>query len=587
MLSSSAMLKFPRLSLRKLVLLGYVLLTLVLVLSVGQWVEQRELTLKSHDLRQTAEAIALGIRGTISRLDSLPYVAAQHPDVSYLLKNKDSKKLVRVVNQYLSGLQSATEASALFLVDLHGQTIAASNADTPQSFVGQNYRQRPYFEAAIAGRRGGFYGLGLTTGVPGLFIAEPVRDKQKVIGVVVVKISLSLLEDSWSHSQTPLLLQDERGIVFISSVDEWLYHSDTALSAADLKLLTQHGQYGQHKEFPRLPWQWSDTQASDEKVLKTTLNRRSREFLAQLTPIHPLPELSWRLVLTSDMQSIHQSRREAQLITALLATVILLGGLYWRLQEKRIREKQVLAAQKQAEARQREQEQQLQKSARLASVGEIASTLAHELNQPLMALSNFAVAARSLVGTSSEQMLVSALDEIVEQSSRASEIIRRVRSLINPRRSSYEPLFPYGIVMQAVNLVQLELDQHQIAIRFTGADSLPPVRGDRVLLEQVFVNLLQNAVHALQTSPLTQRLIEIESRTLHNGVEISITDNGPGMSEQVIAQIFSPFFSTKPEGLGLGLSICRTILEAHGGHIHAENRKNGGASFTVYLPLQA
>jgi PAS domain S-box-containing protein len=244
-----------------------------------------------------------------------------------------------------------------------------------------------------------------------------------------------------------------------------------------------------------------------------------------------------------------------------------------------------ITAQKQAEARQLEQERQLQRSARLASLGEMASSLAHELNQPLMALSNFALAARTLAQQTPQPLLVSALDDIVEQSQRASEIVRRIRGFIRPQRGSYESCDVHAVLAHAVTLLQPEMQRQQITVNTRLGNDLPMVRGDRILLEQVLINLLQNAAHAIQDLPAAQRVVDIETCLLEGAIRIQVGDRGPGIPEELQEQVFAPFFSTKADGLGLGLNICRTIVEAHGGHLKVANRSAGGAVFSFTLPL--
>jgi C4-dicarboxylate-specific signal transduction histidine kinase len=243
-----------------------------------------------------------------------------------------------------------------------------------------------------------------------------------------------------------------------------------------------------------------------------------------------------------------------------------------------------ITAQKQAEARQRDQELRLQRSARLASVGEMASTLAHELNQPLMALSNFAVAARALAAHGPSDMLPGALDEIVGQSQRASEIVKRVRAFINPQRAQYESLAIAGVITHAEALLKPELKAQGINLRLLLDDGGAQVRGDRVLLEQVLVNLIHNAMHAVQDLPRKGRNIELASRRSAQGLRISVADHGPGIPPEQLEQVFAPFFTTKRDGLGLGLNICRSIVEAHGGSMSVENRPGGGALFSFTLP---
>lgn len=687
---------------------------LVLVVAASGWAERRELQSKTEALHAAAAAHALGLRGLVERHDFLPHAAARHPGVQDLLRTPRDPALQAHVNAYFADLQATTGAAALYLVDRTGLTLASSNWNTPSSFVGENYRQRPYFIDALRGRRGFFYGLGLTTGQAGLFIAEPVRAGGAILGVAVVKISLDALQATWMGGADPVVLRDGRGIVFLSSVPAWLFHAVRPVSALDARWIAEHGQYGKRVRFDVLPWQTEAHPGSAGFVLRTDVQGKNRTLLALDTP---LPELGWTLTVTSDMKEVVQARRAAFALTALAVALLLLGVSYWRLREKRFveqrsarielerrveertrdleeahafrkamedsllvgmrardpegkiiyvnpalcamvgysaeellgcrppypywhpddLEKQAreseaalqgraaphgfesrirhkdghdvitmvytaplvdaqgvhrgwmssvvdITAQKQAEARQRDQELRLQRSARLASVGEMASTLAHELNQPLMALSNFAVAARALAVHGPSDMLPGALDEIVGQSQRASEIVKRVRAFINPQRSQYESLAMQSVITHAAALLAPELKAQGLSLRLALDDADVRVRGDRVLLEQVLVNLIHNAMHAMQDQPRQRRSIELACRRAGQAVRIGVADHGPGIPPEQLDQVFAPFFTTKPDGLGLGLNICRSIVEAHGGSMSVDNRPEGGAVFSFTLP---
>jgi len=243
-----------------------------------------------------------------------------------------------------------------------------------------------------------------------------------------------------------------------------------------------------------------------------------------------------------------------------------------------------ITAQKQAEARQRDQELRLQRSARLASAGEMASTLAHELNQPLMALSNFAIASRALAARGEAAMLTGALDDIVEQSRRASEIVKRVRAMINPQRADYATLVIGAVIDHVEALLRPELNGQGVLLRVMLEDPAVKVRGDQVLLEQVLVNLIHNAAQAMHDQPRHRRRIVLATCRVAQGIHIAVTDQGPGIAPEQLEQIFAPFFTTKPDGLGLGLNICRTIVEAHGGSMTVVNEAEGGATFSFILP---
>ncbi|PXX46032.1 sensor histidine kinase [Aquitalea magnusonii] len=689
---------------------------LVLIVASGNWAAQHELQSKTVALRQAAAAHVLGLRGLVEKHDFLPYAAARHPDVQALLSTPHDAALQRRVNAYFADLQRTTGAAALFLIDRAGLTLAASNWQLPSSFVGESYRQRPYFENALQGQRGLFYGLGLTTGQSGLFIAEAVRVHGVILGVVAVKISLEPLQAAWMRGSDPVVLRDGHGIVFLSAVPEWLFHSIQPVSAADLRWIGSHRQYGSRERFAVLPWRREPAADTGGFVLHTTVQGQRRELFALDTP---LPELGWTLTVTTDMKEVVQARQAALMLSALAVALLLLGILYWRLREKRFVEQRAarlelerrveertrdleeahsfrkamedsllvgmrardaagtiiyvnpalcamvgyeaeellgrrppypywhpddlekqaresdevlqgratpqgfesrirhkdgrdvitmvytaplvdaqgvhrgwmssvvdITAQKQAEARQRDQELRLARSARLASVGEMASTLAHELNQPLMALSNFAIAARALAAQGATDMLAGTLDEIVEQSRRASEIVKRVRVFINPQRAHYESLRMENVISHAALLLKPELQRHGVQLQLLLDDAAAPVRGDTVLLEQVLVNLIHNALHAMQGQPAPCRTITLACQRVEQLVSISVADSGPGIPPEQREQIFAPFFTTKPDGLGLGLNICRTIIEAHGGAMTVDDRAGGGAVFTFTLPVE-
>jgi two-component system sensor histidine kinase DctS len=301
---------------------------IILVFASGNWAGQFELQVKTDALRQAAAAHALGLRGLVEKHDFLPHAAARHPDVQDLLRSPEDAALRARVNDYFADLQQTTGAAALFLVDRAGLTLATSNWDLPSSFMGQSYHQRPYFEDAIRGKRGIFYGLGLTTGQSGLFIAEPVGESGKILGVVVVKISLEPLQATWMRGSEPVVLRDSRGIVFLSSVPAWLFQGIRPVSTADARWIAEHAQYGKRQRFDVLPWSVDAPRGIDSFVLRTTLQGQRTVLLALDTP---LPELGWTLTVTSDMKEVAQARQAALALTALAVALAFVAAMYWRL----------------------------------------------------------------------------------------------------------------------------------------------------------------------------------------------------------------------------------------------------------------
>lgn len=244
-----------------------------------------------------------------------------------------------------------------------------------------------------------------------------------------------------------------------------------------------------------------------------------------------------------------------------------------------------VTAQKAAEDQQRQQVAKMQRTGRMASMGEMASTLAHELGNPLMSISSYAATAKTYAQKGHQELLLETLGEIGEQSQRAAEIVRRIRGFVRQHTPGFSHCAVNDVVANVLSLVRPEM-RHQRAKAVTrlGAD-LPLIQADKLLLEQVLLNLVVNAVQAMQDKFPADKIVQIDTGLQAGSIFIRVSDRGPGIPEEVAKQLFAPFFTTKPEGLGLGLNICRTTVEAHRGSLVFENRPDGGASFTVLLPL--
>ena len=232
------------------------------------------------------------------------------------------------------------------------------------------------------------------------------------------------------------------------------------------------------------------------------------------------------------------------------------------------------------------QQEKLLFTSRMMSVGEMAATLAHELNQPLAAIVNYLNGSLRLVDQAGGPVQVErALQAARTQAEHASAVIARVREFVRarePRRDAQElPL----IVDTVLELLRLEAERQQLRIELALAPGLPPVYADRVMVEQVLLNLVKNAIEAMREVPAAQRGLRIEARVNLDGfVEVRVCDRGPGLSQAESEQLFSPFYTTKSDGLGIGLAICRSIIEYHEGRLFFEAREGGGSVFGFTLP---
>jgi PAS domain S-box-containing protein len=239
-------------------------------------------------------------------------------------------------------------------------------------------------------------------------------------------------------------------------------------------------------------------------------------------------------------------------------------------------------ARKQAE----EVRQELAHASRLTLVGELTASIAHEINQPLGAILSNADAAEMLLESSPPALdqVREILGDIRKDDLRASEVIRRLRALLRKREIEIRPVDLNEVASDVVLIVRGEARRRGITVASVAADDLPLVRGDKVHLQQVVLNLVFNGMEALADAPGEKR-VTVRTALLENGfAEIAVTDTGPGVLPERLPRLFDPFFSTKKEGMGLGLSIARSVVEAHGGQIWAENNPHRGATFRFTVP---
>ena len=237
------------------------------------------------------------------------------------------------------------------------------------------------------------------------------------------------------------------------------------------------------------------------------------------------------------------------------------------------------------EARMQEQQQELLHMARFTALGEMASTLAHEINQPLTAITNYLKGSRRLLERSKDEnaaMLREAVEKAAEQALRAGDVIRRLRDFVARGESERQVERLPTLIDDASSLALVGAREVDVRVDYDLDPAAVLVLTDRIQIEQVLLNLMRNAVEAMQGAP--RRELRVVTKARHDGMtEVGVIDTGPGLAPEVEDQLFQPFVTTKKHGMGVGLSICRTIVESHGGHIWAEAMPGGGTAFRFTL----
>jgi len=230
----------------------------------------------------------------------------------------------------------------------------------------------------------------------------------------------------------------------------------------------------------------------------------------------------------------------------------------------------------------RVQQEKIQITSRLTTMGEMASSLAHELNQPLTAITNYSMGAVAMVkaGMNDPDKLLPALEKAATQAQRAGKIISRIREFVKRSEPRRQPFQIRTIVDNAISLAEIDARKRRIRIDFHIPDVLPDVLADPILIEQVLLNLVKNGLESMDTSPVDVLTVNVTQH--ENVIEVAVIDGGHGLTDP--ERLFEPFFSTKSEGLGMGLNICRTIIESHHGRLWAVSNPDGGTIFRFTLP---
>jgi two-component system, LuxR family, sensor histidine kinase DctS len=248
-----------------------------------------------------------------------------------------------------------------------------------------------------------------------------------------------------------------------------------------------------------------------------------------------------------------------------------------------------ISEQRRMEELSRASQERLQASARLATMGEMASLLSHELNQPLAAISSYATGTANMIeqpGSASPKDVSHALSQIAAQAERAGKVIKSVHDFVRRRESKHESVAAQSLLDAVMPLVQLQARKLSVQVQVGRLAGLPKVKIDRIMVEQVLLNLARNGIQAMDATPQAQRILHIRAKALDaQWLEFSVADFGQGITDETAKQLFTPFFSTKPDGMGLGLSLCRTVVEQHGGSLVFAPHTPRGTVFVFTLPV--
>ncbi|WP_122667017.1 sensor histidine kinase [Pseudomonas viridiflava] len=541
--------------------------------------------------RQTLDLYVANLLGTLHRYETLPQILSQLPGLPAALKAPQGSDIQQSANQLLQTIVRQTGAEVMYLMNAEGTTIAASNWDKRDSFVGRNFAFRPYFSDAMAGNLGRFFGLGTTSAKRGYFFASAVRDGDKVIGVLVVKIDLDHTENLWGKTPEQLLLTDHNGVVVLTSRPEWRFRSTRTLSEEEKQAIVAIQPYPTRDPRPLL---------LDDK--------------AWLTQSQQIDETGWSVNILAPRALIDRPVRTVVAIggAALLVVMLLLGIMIQRrrhyldriaFEAKARRELEVRVVERTSdleglnsrlrqEVLEREQAQQelvraqdeLVQAGKLSALGTMSASISHELNQPLAAIRSYAENAEILLDHSRTDDARGNLKQIGELTGRMASIIAHLRAFARRDRHAPESVALQPALDDTLALLAKRRRAMEVELIRDLPDATLWVQAGETRLRQVLGNLLANALDAL-TEKGPPRKIWISAEQTPEGVNLFIRDNGPGFTQEALARAREPFFTTKTrtQGLGLGLAICDTLMRALGGELLFDNHPTGGALLTLRL----
>lgn len=563
-----------------------------LAAAAGIWYAALSLARQDALRRLDAEASGLAVQhirlldSELARFRLLPIVLGEYRDLGEALASPTTDA-ARRLDEKLGFLARETGAYIIYLVDQKGLVISASNAGTEDSFVGKNFSFRPYFSEALKEGTAEYYGAGAISGRPGLFLARRVGDAAAPAGVVVVKFEFDAVSRIWANDRGKTFVVDEHQIILAASDPSQVL---TTLAPLSPEVRAGIAASGQYRDAALGQGNYRVEQAGRIR------DPRGRIMIAAEQPV---AGTHLRLLHLLDTRAALQ---EAQAQAWLLALPVIVGlaaivaAIWWRMtraaraaDDRRALEEAVaartaelhdeMAERARAEDRYRDAREELAQANRLASVGSITAGLMHEINQPVATIRTLAENARHHLAANRLDRVGANLDAAVEVTARIGTITQEMRrfSRRGRRAAGAEPLD--AIIAGALLLVGNRFRKAGVRLDLP-AQGQPHVLAERVRLEQVIVNLMQNAIDAVAgiEDPHVALLLDAAEK---DTVKLTVADNGPGIDPALAKEIFRPFVTGKPDGLGLGLGIAQDIMNDLGGSLTIGPSPLGGAAFVM------
>ncbi|RML76216.1 Sensor histidine kinase [Pseudomonas savastanoi pv. savastanoi] len=571
-------------------------------------------------LRETGERQlelhARTVESEISKYTYLPSVLELESSVSQLL-NEPSPELQQQVNRYLEGMNRRSRSRAIYVMDTTGRVLATSNWRDSDSYQGEDLSFRAYFQDAVRGLPGRFYGIGTTTGESGYYLAHGLEDKGRIIGVAVIKVRLEALEERWQRARLEAFVSDENGIIILSSDPARRLKSVRPLTPQVKERLARSLQYYWWPLNELVPLERETLSEGVEKLVfpaNVSVDREHKQ-VSYLAQSRPLSDTAWHLTLLTPLEDLRREAANQGMLVAVACALVTFLLIAWNERRKvistRLAAREALQAannelerkiaertehlrasnerlkaqireRRQAEDTLRRAQDELVQAGKLAAIGQMSTSIAHELNQPLAAL-------RTLSGNTVRFLERGALDTASANLRTINDLVDRMGRITASLRAFARRGDDQGqaqlskAVEAAAQLLGVRLEQSGLTLHRDFVDATLSI--DQTRLEQILVNLIGNALDAMFNQPAPELWL---TGSIEDGrYRLRVRDNGHGIDTKTRKHLFEPFFTTKPgeQGLGLGLTLSASLAAAAGGSLSAEHPGDGGTTFFLSLPF--
>jgi two-component system sensor histidine kinase AauS len=562
------------------------------------------------------ELHARTVESEINKYNYLPSVLELESNVSDLL-NDPTAALRSSVNDYLEGLNRRSRSRAIYVLDTTGRVLATSNWRDTDSYLGEDLSFRAYYQDAIRGLPGRFYGIGSTTGEPGYYLAHGLEEKGKIIGVAVIKVRLEALEERWQRARLEAFVSDENGIIILSSDPARRLKSVRPLTAEIKERLARSLQYYWWPLNELVPLDRESIADGVEKLTfpANTSVDHEHTVVSYLAQTRELADTPWHLTLLTPLEDLRREAANQGMLVAVACALVAFLLIAWNERRKVIstrlaarealeqannelerritdrtadlrasneRLKGQIRERRQAEETLRQAQDELIQAGKLAAIGQMSTSIAHELNQPLAALRTLSgntvrFLERGALDTASANLRT--INDLVDRMGRITASLRAFA-----RRGEDKGQASLGKAVEAaLQLLGARLDNTSLALHQQIDDVELAI--DQTRLEQILVNLIGNALDAMSAQPMP--ILWLEGDMLDGRYRLRVRDNGHGIDAEARKHLFEPFFTTKPgeQGLGLGLTLSASLAAAAGGTLNAEDPAEGGTMFVLVLPM--